>query len=65
MFTRKRWSTRLFKTCKSGMIMLLGALLLFITLFPNTARAATSVYTISAFTNTSESNLYIYESQCD
>ncbi|WP_408892524.1 AbfB domain-containing protein [Paenibacillus taichungensis] len=62
MFTRKRWSTRLFKTCKSGMIMLLGALLLFITLFPNTARAATSVYTISAFTNTSESNLYIYES---
>ncbi|SLK12314.1 MULTISPECIES: glycoside hydrolase family 43 protein [unclassified Paenibacillus] len=62
MFTRKRWSTRLFKTCKSGMIMLLGALLLLITLFPNTARAATSVYTISAFTNTSESNLYIYES---
>ncbi|WP_256332198.1 hypothetical protein [Paenibacillus sp. CF095] len=41
---------------KAGMILLLGTLLLLTMLFPNTARAATSVYTISAFTNTSESN---------
>ncbi|WP_260632984.1 hypothetical protein NST33_23450 [Paenibacillus sp. FSL L8-0435] len=47
---------------KAGMILLLGTLLLLTMLFPNTARAATSVYTISAFTNTSESNMYIYES---
>ncbi|WP_419889656.1 AbfB domain-containing protein [Paenibacillus xylanexedens] len=50
------------KGFKAGMILLLGTLLLLTMLFPNTARAATSVYTISAFTNTSESNMYIYES---
>jgi hypothetical protein len=32
------------------------------TFAPTTAHAATSVYTMSAFTNTSESNLYMYQS---
>ncbi|WP_427180277.1 AbfB domain-containing protein [Paenibacillus sp. TC-CSREp1] len=47
---------------KAALIVTLALLLIFTTLFPSTVKATTSVYTMTAFTNTSESNMYIYES---
>ena len=47
---------------KAALLLTLGLLMIFTITFPNTVKATTSVYTMTAFTNTSESNMYIYES---
>ncbi|EHS57552.1 glycoside hydrolase family 43 protein [Paenibacillus sp. Aloe-11] len=62
MLTVMKERTWLLKACKSVFIVFLAAMILSGVISPNTASAATSVYTISAFTNSSESNLYIYQS---
>ncbi|KJD45784.1 hypothetical protein [Paenibacillus terrae] len=62
MLTVMKERTWLLKTRESVFIVFLTAMILCGIISPNTASAATSVYTISAFTNSSESNLYIYQS---
>lgn len=62
MLGTKKQGTGLSGGHRPGMILLLGLLLVFSLAFPHSAKADTSVYTISAFTNTSESNLYMYQS---
>lgn len=47
---------------KAVPLLMLGLLILYTAAFPGSVQATTSVYTMTAFTNTSESNMYIYES---
>ncbi|MFK4473251.1 hypothetical protein ABH897_002982 [Paenibacillus sp. RC73] len=58
MLTVMKERTWLLKTCESVFIVFLTTMILYGILSPNTASAATSIYTISAFINSSESNLY-------
>ncbi|MDM5276216.1 glycoside hydrolase family 43 protein [Paenibacillus silvae] len=62
MLTKRKDKAQRWISNKAALIVTLALLLIFTTLFPSTVKATTSVYTMTAFTNTSESNMYIYES---
>ncbi|SCX87566.1 Glycosyl hydrolases family 43 [Paenibacillus polysaccharolyticus] len=62
MLTKRKRRAQRWGKHRAVLLLTLGLLMIFTITFPITVKATTSVYTMTAFTNTSESNMYIYES---